>query len=101
MTRTISQIIDEWEQGMITTHEVYPALLALALEAPLDEIVVEVPEPWRARFVNWLREAYGNETPEANFVWLDSATLEPAGARRVIALARDWLGRQAPRPPEC
>jgi hypothetical protein len=93
MTRTISKIIEDWGQGVITTHEVYPALLRLSLEAPLDDVIAGVPEPWRSRFVDWIVTSYDNETPIEDFGWLDSAQSEPEGARRVIAIAREWIGR--------
>lgn len=93
MTRTISEIIEDWDQGVITTYEVYPALLHLALDAPLDSVITAVPEPWRSNFVDWLASTYDNDTPIEDFVWLDSAQSEPKGARRVISIAREWLDR--------
>lgn len=100
MRHTITEIIEEWEQGMITTHEVYPALLELALELPIDEIFAATPEPWRSGFLDWLKQTYENDVPEEDFVWLHSSAAEPVGARRVIALAREWLRRQANHPPD-
>ena len=98
MTRSIPEIIEEWELGMITTHEVYPALLNIALEVRLEDVVIATPEPWRTRFVDWLKQTYDNAIPAEEFVWLSSSAPEPADARKVITIAREWIGRPAPRP---
>lgn len=94
---SIAEILDEYEQGMITSHEVFPALLRLALTDPLDRIIADTPEPWRTRFVAWLEATYDNDTPEEEFIWLHSSGAEPEGARRVITVAREWLARNPAR----
>ncbi len=90
MIEEIPELLEMYDNGVCSQSELFDRLSRLALRYEPGDVVSELREPLRSRFVHWLEQTFGNDDPIESFVVVGPGRSEDA-ARAVIPILRDWL----------
>lgn len=100
MIDEIPELLEMWESGLFSKGDLLARLVGLVERHAIDDIVAELPPPWRDELVAYLRTNYDNDIPIEDFVWLSSSGAEPPGRRELIRTVRAWLQANPVRPSD-
>ena len=89
---SIKEAIDYYEQGIITRGEIYPLFLSLVTFENVDDVVDEIPEPFRTNFIDWARENYPKDLKMEDLVYIGGESVSYLPDDAIFAI-QDWLER--------
>lgn len=94
MNETVAQCLASYEQGLLTQLELVHALTALTAHREVDDVLVEVPPPFRESLIAHFYATFDNDEPPDAFLWRD----EDSDA--VIGAVRAWIARHRTALPQ-
>lgn len=88
----IKEIIDAWEEGLMIRGEVNPSFLSLINFENVDDVVDEIPEPYRTNFIKWARTSYPKGMKMEDLVYIGGELINTLPDEAIFAI-QDWLER--------
>lgn len=89
---TLKEAIDLWDEGLIGRGELNVLFLSLVTFENVDNLVNEIPEPLRTRFIDWVRRYYPKNAKAEDLVSIGGESIDPLPDCAIPAI-QDWLER--------
>lgn len=88
--RMLAELAELYKQGAWSRDDYFHRITLLAPDAPLAQVIEEIPMPDRDDFVQWIRRTYDNDLPEQDFIAIGYQG-DAALTQARIARIRTWL----------
>ncbi len=91
----LPELAADVRSGALLWRDAYLSLLMLLVDNDVDEVVMRLPAPLRAKFTSDLKDSFGNRVDANELIWIDNAVGEPEQKVRIVEKARRWLQKHS------